>query len=562
VTTFFIDVSHHDWNRRQGNMDWVALKNEGIDFVCIRATYGDPLIYNPATRYFREMASAAKQAGLVVGGYHNLIRGDAASMKRQVDYFKAELDAVDADWAMVDIEPYDALKENGLWPRYEDGLLFAQTWATTDTRKLSVYLAQWVWSGWLKSPVLTPMMDIAGGPLISSRYVLGAEKGPYKELYTRSGGDSGPGYSPYGGVTPEIWQYSSNSAVTGATAPTDADAYKGSVEDLRKRLVREAPVAWELVPALVKLRENANRIAPNRDKASDGSIGDLAHCPKDDPTPSSKHCPNSKGEVLALDLDVDFKQTGVTMTKFIDAILDSPADKAKLKNIIYNRRIASRSWGWTWRDYDGANAHDKHAHFEAYDSTAAKNSTSNWAVLSLEAFVMATKAEVVDAVKGVVQAEIKAALNEALFEVMPYQAAGPRTRLKAAGWGDVSTRTLLEYLLENTNTVPVVLSKVNEAAQSATLRGEQILRKVTEDDADFAQAKAYIDDKIAEFRTQRQSDVNNLVTVLTALPQAIVDSLPDTAGGAGVSLDDVKAASEEAVRSVLGGLDNGFVPIR
>src|SRR6185369_5916630 len=171
---FYIDVSHYDWDRNQGNLDWGRIRSSGIDVVIIRASYGDPQIYSPQTRYFKEMALAAKKAGLKVGGYHNLIHGDLNSIQRQVAYFRDQLNSVSADYAMVDIEPYDALRQNDLWPRLSDAELFAQEFSNlekgTSNRKLMVYLPKWVWQNWLQSPDLQPLMEIARGPLVASSY--------------------------------------------------------------------------------------------------------------------------------------------------------------------------------------------------------------------------------------------------------------------------------------------------------------------------------------------------------------------------------------------------------
>lgn len=237
MTVLYIDVSHYDWDRNKGNLNWPEIQLHGIDVAFIRASYGDPQIYNPTTRYFREMATAAKNAGLRVGGYHNLINGDFASIQRQVKYFRNELNAVNADYAMVDIEPYQALRENNLWPSLGAAEMFAQEFSLQDDkRKLAVYLAQWVWSGWLNRGDLQVLMDTAKGPLINANYPLGTEKGSPQALYTKGLGDYGRGWVSYGNVTPSAWQFSSNAQVPGASPITDADAYKGSIFDLDRHL--------------------------------------------------------------------------------------------------------------------------------------------------------------------------------------------------------------------------------------------------------------------------------------------------------------------------------------
>ena len=76
--------------------------------------------------------------------------------------------------------------------------------------------------------------------------------------------------------------------------------------------------SWILVPCLVKLRSEFNAIAPDRDKSSDGSIGDAAHQDS-----QSDHNPDETGnvpirdaykvnEVHAIDVDVDLRVPGLS----------------------------------------------------------------------------------------------------------------------------------------------------------------------------------------------------------------------------------------------------------
>jgi hypothetical protein len=257
VTVFYIDVSHYDWSRNGGNLDWQAIKSEGIEVVFIRATYGDPLVYNPETRYFVDMALKAKEAGLLVGGYHNLIRGDQSSMERQVAYFREQLNLAGADFAMVDIEPYDALRKLDLWPRIQDAELFAREFSKRDhSRALATYLAKWVWAGFLGKPDLRPLLEITGGPLINANYPEN-DVDSYKAKYIAVGGDNGPGWESYGSATPEIWQYTSTAIVPGASPVTDVNAFRGTVAALNARLTRKelnvsliATVLWPGMKAL------------------------------------------------------------------------------------------------------------------------------------------------------------------------------------------------------------------------------------------------------------------------------------------------------------------------
>lgn len=147
--------------------------------------------------------------------------------------------------------------------------------------------------------------------------------------------------------------------------------------------------AWTLVDCLVSLRSEFNTLSPGRDKSSDGSIGDQAHAGN-----SSDHNPDetgnaptedadSKNEVHAIDVDADLRKPGWTMHRAVDIIVGRHRTGLddRLQNVIYDRRIASRSWGWTWRPYTGANAHTEHAHFSARYTSAQEADTSPWGLI-------------------------------------------------------------------------------------------------------------------------------------------------------------------------------------
>jgi hypothetical protein len=135
---------------------------------------------------------------------------------------------------------------------------------------------------------------------------------------------------------------------------------------------------WTLVPCLIALRSEFNRLAPGRDHASDGSIGDPAHAAS-----VSDHNPAPDGQVHAIDVDSDLRLTGWDMNRCLQIIIGRHRGGAdnRLQNVIYNRRIWSRSWGWTARAYTGSNAHTQHAHFSARYTTAQENDTRPWGLL-------------------------------------------------------------------------------------------------------------------------------------------------------------------------------------
>lgn len=232
MTVLWTDVSKHDWNRRGGPLDWSKILPATSRCMCARLTYGDPQGYNPSSPYGVEMVRAAKTAGADLrGGYHNLIKGDQASINRQVDYLRREMDRAGANWGMLDVERYKELLDNGLYPRWDDVRQFDDRWAAVEDRVLAQYLAEWVWVALGK-----PDLRVLRGPLINANYPLGTTADDPADLYRRCGGNTGTGWDPFGGRTPDGWQYSARAVVPGASSQTDVNAYRGTFAQLQALL--------------------------------------------------------------------------------------------------------------------------------------------------------------------------------------------------------------------------------------------------------------------------------------------------------------------------------------
>ncbi len=230
---FTIDVSQHDWKRRGGNLDWVAVRRAGIAGMCARATYGDPSGYHYPSYHFGDFVRAAKAAGFLVrGGYHNLVRGDQASINRQVDWLRRELDAYHANWAMLDVERYAELVSADMWPRWDDVRRFDDRWAAVEDRVLVGYLPPWNWNRHLGQPDLRAFR----GPLIASNYPLSNNADEYRRLYTRCGGDNGRGWASYGNRTSEGWQFSARAMVPGAASVCGINAWRMTFDQLNALL--------------------------------------------------------------------------------------------------------------------------------------------------------------------------------------------------------------------------------------------------------------------------------------------------------------------------------------
>jgi hypothetical protein len=168
----------------------------------------------------------------------------------------------------------------------------------------------------------------------------------------------------------------------------------------------EGSMAWILVPCLVQLRGEFNAVAPTRDKASDGSVGDAAHADT-----SSDHNPDETGHVPIIDADtvnevhaIDVDATGPwpsgwTMERFVQYLLaECRAGREKrLRYVIYRSRIWSGSSGWVQKPYDGLNPHYEHAHFSASYDTAREADTSPY---GLKGLIGVSAQDVIDALKS------------------------------------------------------------------------------------------------------------------------------------------------------------------
>lgn len=201
-------------------------------------------------------------------------------------------------------------------------------------------------------------------------------------------------------------------------------------------------MAWINIPASISLVNEFNAAFPERDKASDGTIGDGEHSQT-----SSDHNPDETGrtpyednddtnEVHARDVDDDLRKAGWSMQRVVDIILArcrSGAEK-RIRYIIYNRRIISASWGWgSWHAYDGPSPHTEHAHFSFFYGSGngvgnPENITSPWGFLAaVQEDEDMTKDDMLDLLRS---AEGQAAIADACWKFGKY---GPVTARETNG---------------------------------------------------------------------------------------------------------------------------------
>lgn len=136
-------------------------------------------------------------------------------------------------------------------------------------------------------------------------------------------------------------------------------------------MVATAGSGWRLAPCLVALFQEADRINPNRDTGSDGSIGDPAHAAR-----VSDHNP-ADGWVCAGDIDENGVDVDLLRAHLVAG--QDPRVKYLIRNGTIWKAYANRGLpAWAPQVYTGVNAHDKHLHISVWNTADARNDTSPW----------------------------------------------------------------------------------------------------------------------------------------------------------------------------------------
>jgi len=137
-------------------------------------------------------------------------------------------------------------------------------------------------------------------------------------------------------------------------------------------------MSWRVARSLETLRDQINEAFPDRNKASDGTIGDADHQNR-----ASDHNPwCGPGVVTAMDITHD-PAKGVDIDKLTDELQASR--DPRIKYVIANSLIMSGAGGpypWTWQPYNGSNPHTAHFHLSV-NCGAGMDDTRKWDLPSL-----------------------------------------------------------------------------------------------------------------------------------------------------------------------------------
>jgi hypothetical protein len=137
-----------------------------------------------------------------------------------------------------------------------------------------------------------------------------------------------------------------------------------------------------------QLREQFDDTFPDRDRRSDGWIGDTRHSARpSDHNPDWKNAVNGLAYVRAIDIDRDVSGSAKPdlMPDIANQIrLCAKAGDKRIAYVIFEGRIASSRMGWRWRKYSGSNPHNAHCHISFNKAGDTDSSFFNIPMLGAE----------------------------------------------------------------------------------------------------------------------------------------------------------------------------------
>lgn len=180
-------------------------------------------------------------------------------------------------------------------------------------------------------------------------------------------------------------------------------------------------MAWYVAASLNKLLAEVNAKFPNRDKTSDGSVGDTSHAARpSDHNPSQSSRP--PGCVRARDFDADIRDPRwPNVHAWLRATNWLNRDR-RWKYIISNGKIISYYPvggypAWAERPYGGSNPHKQHFHGSIRAGDEFEDDTSSWLTSGGDWFSMATKAELIEILDARIE-PVESRLNDVQVRVV------------------------------------------------------------------------------------------------------------------------------------------------
>lgn len=143
-------------------------------------------------------------------------------------------------------------------------------------------------------------------------------------------------------------------------------------------------MSWRQAKCLIVLKDEINKQFPNRDKESDGAIGNEEHQARE-----SDHNPDENDVVKAQDFDEDLlgpdNPVGQEKMAEICAYLVKISKEGDLRinYIIYEKMIYSRVRNFEPKEYTGSNEHKHHMHVSCSPLPYVYDSIAPWDIAEL-----------------------------------------------------------------------------------------------------------------------------------------------------------------------------------
>lgn len=202
MTLYGFDIS----NNNGPDLSIAEIQAEGFAWCEAKVSEGD-YFTDPDWAAYKAQAHAC---GLPIIGYHYAVA--ACTPETQAATFQA---AGGGASVMIDVED-----RSGTIADYWN---LVRAFNAIGVRVAASYVPQWYWRQ-IGCPDLSqvPGLIASGYPMSSAGYAA--------VLYQQDRGDSGDGWTPYGGGTPVMWQFTDCALIDRTTV--DANAFRGSTTDL------------------------------------------------------------------------------------------------------------------------------------------------------------------------------------------------------------------------------------------------------------------------------------------------------------------------------------------
>jgi hypothetical protein len=377
VTQFLADIASY-----QGGLTLAQLKKAGYSIISVKVSHGltQRSVHDKASQYVKD----ARAGGWGLASFHFL--DGTASGTKQAEYAYGRMKAlglhVDAAH-IVDVE--NSSTGNATETIYQD---YCVRMRQLLGRDFITYTGDWWWE--------------PRGFRPATRWLMGAPAAGYLPAYP---GDTSPHWRGHGGWDElAIMQYRATGyPIAGHEVSQSAIRSPKLWAQMIGKSGEATMASWTVVPCLLTLRDEFNELSPNRDKGSDGTIGDTAHTSSSDHTPDEDsrvledHDADNKNEVHALDTDSTGPWPGAATQKQkarfharVMAVIAGekakwldPNDRCRLNYVIWDGQIYDKDNDFKPVKYTGADQHTGHAHFSARYETSCENDTRPWGVLPL-----------------------------------------------------------------------------------------------------------------------------------------------------------------------------------